>query len=139
MFRGAGAADTGYVDRRKRAEVPVYQDASWWEGEEVRLDERTVAEVEALTNPCFHASEECDVPELREDALFQSLNELPPLDEAIAPFDELQVPCLTTDEGCAWDEAQAAAIVDDASVAASPSATVAQHPCFWDEGCLSFS
>ena len=123
----------------------MYQQNDWWSGEVLELDEATSRmvsqkEPRALFDDCgYFPTDECKVPELREEFLFDKQPEAPPL---LLDTLDVSLPCVTTDDGCSVEAGAALASADHVAAAAARSAKAevyTQDPCWWEDGCYSFA
>ena len=135
-FPGAAAPPVPRSGRHRREPPPAYLHSSWWEGEVLDDDAPHAPAAPELTDPsCFFATEECELPELREPALYR--------EQDVLGLHEPRVPCLTTEEGCTLEAGAGLGVssVVDAAVAAAPDerAAASMDPCWWEDGCHAFA
>ena len=158
------AAKRGEIDAHPAAPRPVatapppYLEDAWWSGETMDLGEAAAAAAArpsdatdaVLLDSCLWGwTDDCPIDEQRTQLeLVADCTEQEEEEEcdlsAMPSFQDVTlqppIPCMTTDDGCELD--MGAAIVPGAEVeplGAAQAAAPFTDPCWWDEGCSSFS
>ena len=142
MFRGGGDKNPSATPVQ-RGRPPAYLDVSWWQGELAELDQATQEiarrDEQPALDPCFWATtDECEIAELSEEALFTA--PAAELAEMLARPGQ-SVPCVTSDVGCSVEAAAGLTSDNDTAVAAlwERDAAVLDDPCWWSDGCHAFA